>query len=197
MEKPLSFHHFQWPGHGARLSSSRFGWQSRGRGSLRLSFVPWAALKYGGFGWWSWRLLTSFCLIWWGHKGYMHNEWHISAGIHMYVVYTCILYTSLHWYNEYWYIPFIHRHAHNPVNNKSPKSGVFAYDSKAKKRFPFPCRYLRPGHGLCETDGLYHGVGKSQLGLETMEEGKIDLLSIRWCMEEAIGTLWKPNEMSL
>ena len=98
MEKPLSFHHFQRPGHGARLSSSRFGWQSCGRGSLRLSFVPWAALKYGGFGWWPWRLLTFFCLIWWGHKVYMHNEWNISAGIHMYVVYTCMLYTSLHWW---------------------------------------------------------------------------------------------------
>lgn len=133
MEKPLSFHHFHWRGHGARLSSSRFGWQSRGRGSLRLSFVPWAELKYGGFGWWPWRLLTFFCLIWWGHKVYMHNEWNISAGIHMYVVHTCILYTSLHWWIFiYIYIPFIHRHAHNPVNNKSPKSGVFAYDSKAK-----------------------------------------------------------------
>ena len=93
----------------------------------------------------------------------MHNEWNFSAGIHM----------NVHTYMYTLYIITLHINLypvyidiHNPVNNKVPQKWRICLRLE-KKRFPFPCRYLRPGHGLCETDGLYHGVGKSQLGLKT------------------------------
>ena len=115
MEKPGSVHHFEsinaqtlrdnwhlWPGHGARLSSSRFGWQSRGRGSLRLSFVPWSTWNILSF-----RLMAKGNLkfiVWYGEYtryNYTHKEWNISAGIHMYIVHTHVIYIIYNRYYEY------------------------------------------------------------------------------------------------